>query len=128
MISRSERSNIECPKLSTTWFDCTGCNAMPVLISSCSIRPCTPNAYSTHKSGSETSEASWLFSLLVHPRHPLSPARYASSCLPSPLRISDRLSSLLAVAARFGFGSDFWLNLLLTICGYIPGMLSLRRC
>jgi len=27
----------------------------------------------------------------------------------------------LAVAARFGFGSDFWLNLLLTICGYIPG-------
>ncbi|KAI0780714.1 hypothetical protein BD413DRAFT_9515 [Trametes elegans] len=27
----------------------------------------------------------------------------------------------LAVAARFGVGSDFWLNLLLTICGYIPG-------
>ncbi|KIM20474.1 hypothetical protein M408DRAFT_333963 [Serendipita vermifera MAFF 305830] len=27
----------------------------------------------------------------------------------------------LAVAARFGLGSDFWLNLLLTICGYIPG-------
>ncbi|KAL4067630.1 hypothetical protein V8B97DRAFT_1949753 [Scleroderma yunnanense] len=27
----------------------------------------------------------------------------------------------LAVAARFGFGKDFWLNLLLTICGYIPG-------
>jgi len=27
----------------------------------------------------------------------------------------------LAVAARFGIGSDFWLNLLLTICGYIPG-------
>lgn len=27
-----------------------------------------------------------------------------------------------AVAARFGIGKDFWLNLLLTICGYIPGM------
>src|ERR1700744_2887714 len=26
-----------------------------------------------------------------------------------------------AVAARFGIGSDFWLNLLLTICGYFPG-------
>jgi len=27
----------------------------------------------------------------------------------------------LAVAARFGVGSDFWLNLLLTLAGYIPG-------
>ncbi|KAI0093523.1 hypothetical protein BDY19DRAFT_882084 [Irpex rosettiformis] len=27
----------------------------------------------------------------------------------------------LAVAARFGIGGDFWLNLILTICGYIPG-------
>lgn len=27
----------------------------------------------------------------------------------------------VAVAARFGIGGDFWLNLLLTICGYIPG-------
>ncbi|CAL1705059.1 unnamed protein product [Somion occarium] len=27
----------------------------------------------------------------------------------------------LAVAARFGIGGDFWLNLFLTICGYIPG-------
>ncbi|KDN51160.1 hypothetical protein RSAG8_00789, partial [Rhizoctonia solani AG-8 WAC10335] len=26
-----------------------------------------------------------------------------------------------AVAARFGIGKDFWINLLLTICGYIPG-------
>ncbi|KAH0830569.1 peptide N-acetyl-beta-D-glucosaminyl asparaginase amidase A-domain-containing protein [Lanmaoa asiatica] len=26
-----------------------------------------------------------------------------------------------AVAARFGIGKDFWLNLLLTIAGYIPG-------
>ena len=33
-----------------------------------------------------------------------------------------------AVAARFGFGGDFWLNLLLTICGYIPGKrASLRQ-
>ncbi|KAF7304884.1 hypothetical protein MKEN_01202700 [Mycena kentingensis (nom. inval.)] len=27
----------------------------------------------------------------------------------------------LAVAARFGIGGDFWLNVLLTLCGYIPG-------
>lgn len=27
----------------------------------------------------------------------------------------------LAVAARFGIGKDFWLNVLLTIAGYIPG-------
>jgi len=27
----------------------------------------------------------------------------------------------LAVAARFGFGRDFWLNLPLTLAGYIPG-------
>ncbi|KAG8823953.1 hypothetical protein FRC17_009208 [Serendipita sp. 399] len=27
----------------------------------------------------------------------------------------------LAVAARFGIGKDFWLNVFLTICGYIPG-------
>ncbi|KAF8582661.1 hypothetical protein K439DRAFT_1635104 [Ramaria rubella] len=27
----------------------------------------------------------------------------------------------LAVAARFGIGKDFYLNLVLTICGYIPG-------
>jgi len=30
-----------------------------------------------------------------------------------------------AVAARFGIGKDFWLNLLLTICGYIPGTVAL---
>jgi uncharacterized membrane protein YqaE (UPF0057 family) len=27
-----------------------------------------------------------------------------------------------AVAARFGIGSDFWLNLVLTLAGYIPGL------
>lgn len=27
-----------------------------------------------------------------------------------------------AVAARFGIGKDFWINVVLTICGYIPGM------
>ncbi|KAI0341817.1 hypothetical protein BDW22DRAFT_1331809 [Trametopsis cervina] len=27
----------------------------------------------------------------------------------------------LAVAARFGVGADFWLNLVLTLAGYIPG-------
>jgi len=37
------------------------------------------------------------------------------------LFIAGTLFPPLAVAARFGLGSDFWLNLLLTICGYIPG-------
>lgn len=55
------------------------------------------------------------------------------SCLLCCLRIKDLLSANLlpAVAARFGIGKDFWLNLLLTICGYIPGMLImfvLLRC
>ncbi|KAG9051190.1 hypothetical protein FS837_011305 [Tulasnella sp. UAMH 9824] len=27
----------------------------------------------------------------------------------------------LAVAARFGFGKDFFINLILTLCGYFPG-------
>jgi len=27
----------------------------------------------------------------------------------------------LAVAARFGLGKDFWINLFLTLCGYFPG-------
>ena len=34
---------------------------------------------------------------------------------------------LVAVAARFGIGRDFWINLPLTIAGYIPGS-SFRRC
>jgi uncharacterized membrane protein YqaE (UPF0057 family) len=33
----------------------------------------------------------------------------------------DADGALAAVAARFGIGTDFWLNLVLTICGYIPG-------
>jgi len=37
------------------------------------------------------------------------------------LFICGTLFPPLAVAARFGIGGDFWLNLLLTICGYIPG-------
>jgi len=37
------------------------------------------------------------------------------------LFICGTLFPPLAVAARFGIGSDFWLNLLLTLCGYIPG-------
>ncbi|KZT09544.1 uncharacterized protein LAESUDRAFT_646253 [Laetiporus sulphureus 93-53] len=37
------------------------------------------------------------------------------------LCIMGTLFPPLAVAARFGIGSDFFLNLLLTICGYIPG-------
>lgn len=30
---------------------------------------------------------------------------------------------LAAVAARFGIGRDFWINIVLTLCGYIPGEL-----
>jgi len=37
------------------------------------------------------------------------------------LFICGTLFPPLAVAARFGIGSDFWLNLLLTLCAYIPG-------
>ncbi|KAK7467155.1 hypothetical protein VKT23_004214 [Stygiomarasmius scandens] len=37
------------------------------------------------------------------------------------LFIMGTLFPPLAVAARFGIGTDFWINLLLTICGYIPG-------
>jgi len=37
------------------------------------------------------------------------------------LFIMGTLFPPLAVAARFGMGKDFWLNLLLTIAGYIPG-------
>ncbi|OCH85317.1 hypothetical protein OBBRIDRAFT_785041 [Obba rivulosa] len=37
------------------------------------------------------------------------------------LFIMGTLFPPLAVAARFGIGADFFLNLLLTVCGYIPG-------
>jgi len=37
------------------------------------------------------------------------------------LFIMGTLFPPMAVAARFGIGKDFWLNLLLTVCGYIPG-------
>ncbi|EGN92432.1 hypothetical protein SERLA73DRAFT_191059 [Serpula lacrymans var. lacrymans S7.3] len=37
------------------------------------------------------------------------------------LFIMGTLFPPLAVAARFGLGSDFWTNLLCTICGYFPG-------
>ncbi|THH27505.1 hypothetical protein EUX98_g6698 [Antrodiella citrinella] len=37
------------------------------------------------------------------------------------LFIMGTLFPPLAVAARFGLGLDFWLNLFLTIAGYIPG-------
>jgi uncharacterized membrane protein YqaE (UPF0057 family) len=39
------------------------------------------------------------------------------SCFPFTLT-----NLLPAVAARFGIGSDFWLNLFLTLAGYIPGL------
>ncbi|SRR6266446_4576558 len=36
----------------------------------------------------------------------------------------DLINRLSAVAARFGIGGDFWLNLFLTLAGYIPGLSS----
>ena len=38
------------------------------------------------------------------------------------LHLTPLPSLLLAVAARFGIGGDFWLNLVLTLAGYIPGL------
>ncbi|TFK29940.1 hypothetical protein FA15DRAFT_580607 [Coprinopsis marcescibilis] len=49
----------------------------------------------------------------------LKPQRYHGYAV--ILFILGTLFPPLAVAARFGIGKDFWLNLLLTICGYIPG-------
>jgi len=49
----------------------------------------------------------------------LKPKRYHGYAV--LLFIVGTLFPPLAVAARFGIGKDFWLNLLLTICGYIPG-------
>lgn len=37
----------------------------------------------------------------------------------SPWSIIDTYHA--AVAARFGIGKDFFVNLILTLCGYIPG-------
>lgn len=42
-------------------------------------------------------------------------------CEPFQMNGTSYIGDDLAVAARFGIGGDFWLNLLLTICGYIPG-------
>lgn len=33
----------------------------------------------------------------------------------------------LAVAARFGIGKDFFINVVLTLCGYFPGHVSLAK-
>ncbi|KAF8894617.1 hypothetical protein BD779DRAFT_852754 [Infundibulicybe gibba] len=49
----------------------------------------------------------------------LTPRRYHGYAV--LLFILGTLFPPLAVAARFGIGGDFWLNLLLTVCGYIPG-------
>lgn len=71
-----------------------------------------------HQSRPQTEEVACLFSAALHPRHLVSPAGY--TCLILAALTSSNHSST-AVAARFGIGLDFWLNLLLTICGYIPG-------
>ena len=57
--------------------------------------------------------SSWaLFSLLS----------VSSLSIPRPFPPTLTPTPSAAVAARFGIGKDFWLNLLLTICGYIPGV------
>lgn len=59
----------------------------------------------------------WICSLTLHSRHSFAASRLVqqrSICLQS-------LTEELAVAARFGIGRDFWINLVLTLCGYIPG-------
>jgi uncharacterized membrane protein YqaE (UPF0057 family) len=47
-----------------------------------------------------------------------------STSIPSTTVIHLTLSTT-AVAARFGIGKDFWINLFLTICGYFPGACAL---
>ncbi|KAF8628462.1 hypothetical protein AX15_003974 [Amanita polypyramis BW_CC] len=56
----------------------------------------------------------------IPPKLDLTPKRHHGYAV--LLFIMGTLFPPLAVAARFGIGKDFWLNLLLTICGYIPGM------
>ncbi|KIY50856.1 hypothetical protein FISHEDRAFT_64452 [Fistulina hepatica ATCC 64428] len=51
----------------------------------------------------------------------LTPRRYHGYAI--VLTILGTLFPPLAVAARFGVGKDFFINLVLTICGYIPGHL-----
>ena len=61
-----------------------------------------------------------LYNLALYPRNPVATAGYV------PFRRLIRPSTdarLAAVAARFGIGRDFWTNLVLTLCGYIPGKL-----
>ena len=61
-----------------------------------------------------------LFYLSLYPRNSLATAGYVS--LRHPIRtITD--PCIVAVAARFGIGKDFWTNVVLTLCGYIPGKL-----
>lgn len=57
------------------------------------------------------------FSSLEHSFHLL-------VCLTDRLYFVSLILHFLAVAARFGIGSDFWLNLFLTLAGYIPGSSS----
>ncbi|KAF8350706.1 hypothetical protein F5887DRAFT_940536 [Amanita rubescens] len=55
----------------------------------------------------------------IPPKIDLTPRRHHGYAV--LLFIMGTLLPPLAVAARFGIGKDFWLNILLTICGYIPG-------
>ena len=62
-----------------------------------------------------------LYDLPLYPRNPSTPTR----CVPLQLLIRHIPDPhLAAVAARFGIGRDFWVNLVLTLCGYIPGELA----
>ena len=61
-----------------------------------------------------------LYDLSFYPRNPPT----TTGCISLQLffrPITD--ARFTAVAARFGIGKDFWVNLVLTLCGYIPGKL-----
>jgi uncharacterized membrane protein YqaE (UPF0057 family) len=80
------------------------------------------NAHPSAQHQPQTEATPRLLCRPLHSRHTLPSPRYVVSH-----RVYLFLSNLsLAVAARFGIGGDFWLNLLLTICGYFPGESNLN--
>ena len=61
-----------------------------------------------------------LYDLSFYPWNPPPTAGYISLQL-FFRPITD--GNFTAVAARFGIGKDFWVNVVLTLCGYVPGRL-----
>jgi hypothetical protein len=67
------------------------------------------------------SAAALVPSRALHLWQSLPAPRYVQPSSQGPKGATD-LNLPAAIAARFGIGTDFFLNLFLTICGYIPGM------